>query len=432
MAVASKPPLGRFLEAKARSHRGKLSIDSLLIMPIQRIPRYELLVKVSAKGQRSHHYLTNIIPSFQELLKHTDPTHDDHSRLILVLEKIKKFAVHIDCASVDSSDNRDLEIEGWTSGLGHLVSVTLVTLLTPSNVRKERALFLFADSILLASIKRKSSTMRKTSSNQFFQSQGSSSQGGQGSIISGPGGSLDGCKFKLLLKLGLLDVQQRTNSDQGGNSDEFHHHHHHHFQDIEDMKTLQKMMDLATLLRCPHAPLDDLLTSMSAGLNRSYTYNGDNNGGDVVELEVREVSGGSGGGGNSGDASPEVLKIMFGSCERKSAWLESFADTVAKFIRYGFGRLPHMNFVGALPIRKTRAGLQLSCAAPVWLWLHSREQRVDVWVANSDGYVGQICILTLHPEPAITSCNGVCNRYVGHAFYLGTPFPCQILNQLGH
>ncbi|XP_035714251.1 uncharacterized protein LOC110858191 isoform X2 [Folsomia candida] len=392
MAVASKPPLGRFLEAKARSHRGKLSIDSLLIMPIQRIPRYELLVK--------------------ELLKHTDPTHDDHSRLILVLEKIKKFAVHIDCASVDSSDNRDLEIEGWTSGLGHLVSVTLVTLLTPSNVRKERALFLFADSILLASIKRKSSTMRKTSSNQFFQSQGSSSQGGQGSIISGPGGSLDGCKFKLLLKLGLLDVQQRTNSDQGGNSDEFHHHHHHHFQDIEDMKTLQKMMDLATLLRCPHAPLDDLLTSMSAGLNRSYTYNGDNNGGDVVELEVREVSGGSGGGGNSGDASPEVLKIMFGSCERKSAWLESFADTVAKFIRYGFGRLPHMNFVGALPIRKTRAGLQLSCAAPVWLWLHSREQRVDVWVANSDGYVGQICILTLHPEPAITSCNGVCNSRI--------------------
>jgi len=36
----------------------------------------------------------------------------------------------------------------------------------------------------------------------------------------------------------------------------------------------------------------------------------------------------------------------------------------------------------------------------------------DVWVANSDGYVGQICILTLHPEPAITSCNGVCNSRI--------------------
>ena len=31
-----------------REHRGKLNLDALLIMPVQRIPRYELLVKVSA------------------------------------------------------------------------------------------------------------------------------------------------------------------------------------------------------------------------------------------------------------------------------------------------------------------------------------------------------------------------------------------------
>jgi hypothetical protein len=46
MAVASKPSLARFLESNARQHKGKLNLDSLLIMPIQRIPRYELLVKV--------------------------------------------------------------------------------------------------------------------------------------------------------------------------------------------------------------------------------------------------------------------------------------------------------------------------------------------------------------------------------------------------
>ena len=74
-----------------------------------------------------------------------------------------------------------------------------------------------------------------------------------------------------------------------------------------------------------------------------------------------------------------------------------------------------MQFIQALPIRKTRAGLQLSCAAPVTVNNKGGKQGLDVtdlWVANSDGYVGQICILTLHPEPAITSCNGVCNSRI--------------------
>lgn len=30
----------------AREHKGKLALDSLLIMPVQRIPRYELIIKV--------------------------------------------------------------------------------------------------------------------------------------------------------------------------------------------------------------------------------------------------------------------------------------------------------------------------------------------------------------------------------------------------
>ncbi|ODN06587.1 Rho guanine nucleotide exchange factor 17 [Orchesella cincta] len=239
MAIASKPLLARFLEAQARQHKGKLSVDSLLIMPIQRIPRYELLVKVNflkvdevltlMKAQNDYHghYPTESLsldfPEFQifyafwnlkfprthksesfnrheghvgvdisfstisasfqhyyitchqrqccefdsvitkglkELLKHTEPTHEDHSRLMLALERIKKFAVHIDCASVDPNGSREIEIEGWGSGLGHLVRQDVVTLCSSSNVKKERALFLFADSLVIASIKRKS--MRKT------------------------------------------------------------------------------------------------------------------------------------------------------------------------------------------------------------------------------------------------------------------------------
>jgi Rho guanine nucleotide exchange factor 17 len=34
-------------------------------------------------------------------------------------------------------------------------------------------------------------------------------------------------------------------------------------------------------------------------------------------------------------------------------------------------------------------------------------------VCNSDGYVGQVCVLSLNqPEPTVTSCNGVCNAKI--------------------
>lgn len=68
-------------------------------------------------------------------------------------------------------------------------------------------------------------------------------------------------------------------------------------------------------------------------------------------------------------------------------------------------RRPNADFVGPVPIRKTRAGLQFTCAAPA---LNQR----DVWVCNSDGYVGQVCVLSLYPEPTVTSCNGVCNARI--------------------
>ena len=36
----------KFVEQQAKEHRGKLSLKDLIIQPVQRIPRYELLVKV--------------------------------------------------------------------------------------------------------------------------------------------------------------------------------------------------------------------------------------------------------------------------------------------------------------------------------------------------------------------------------------------------
>ncbi len=51
-------------------------------------------------------------------------------------------------------------------------------------------------------------------------------------------------------------------------------------------------------------------------------------------------------------------------------------------------RRPPPEFVMPLPIRKTRAGLQFTCAAPTVTW--NTQHLNDVWVCNSDGYVGQV------------------------------------------
>lgn len=69
-------------------------------------------------------------------------------------------------------------------------------------------------------------------------------------------------------------------------------------------------------------------------------------------------------------------------------------------------RHPIPEFLTSIPIRKTRAGLQFTCAAA------TLSEKRDVWVCNSDGYVGQVCIMSLHPEPNVTSCNGVCNARI--------------------
>ena len=57
------------------------------------------------------------------------------------------------------------------------------------------------------------------------------------------------------------------------------------------------------------------------------------------------------------------------------------------------GAAPPPDLLSLIPIRKTRAGLQFTSAAPT-LGLNSHNLK-DVWVCNSDGYVGQVIILLL-------------------------------------
>lgn len=100
------------------------------------------------------------------------------------------------------------------------------------------------------------------------------------------------------------------------------------------------------------------------------------------------------------------MSIVFSKPEKRAQFEEMFTDAKQK-VMASMERLQCPEFIASVPIRKTRAGLQFTCAAP------TLGAQNDVWVCNSDGYVGQICILTLdQPEPNVVSCNGVCNARI--------------------
>ncbi|KAK6013026.1 RhoGEF domain protein [Ostertagia ostertagi] len=68
-----KPSFEKYYNRCCRDHRNKLDLDSLLISPIQRVPRYELLVK--------------------QLIKHTPTEHADHEVLLRAQRHIHNLAV---------------------------------------------------------------------------------------------------------------------------------------------------------------------------------------------------------------------------------------------------------------------------------------------------------------------------------------------------
>lgn len=87
----------------------------------------------------------------------------------------------------------------------------------------------------------------------------------------------------------------------------------------------------------------------------------------------------------------DSLTIIF-SCSEKRAQFEA-ALIEAKFqLSASIDKRPPPEFMYPVPIRKTRAGLQFTCAATT-IGYNSFGYK-DVWVCNSDGYVGQVCYIT--------------------------------------
>ncbi|CAI2348204.1 unnamed protein product [Caenorhabditis sp. 36 PRJEB53466] len=157
-----------------RDHPNKLDLDALLISPIQRVPRYELIVK--------------------QMLKHTPVEHEDRERLLRAQRHIHCMAVAINQHKDGSEqmEQRLREIEAIVDGLDDLVTKDRTLLrhdiITLKGTDRERCIFMLSDLLLVTSVKKKPKTMYNKLASQSMD-------------------FLESNRFKLLFKIALDDVQ---------------------------------------------------------------------------------------------------------------------------------------------------------------------------------------------------------------------------------
>ncbi|XP_058056101.1 uncharacterized protein LOC131207502 [Anopheles bellator] len=359
------PAFARFLEAMAREHKGKLSLDNLLIKPVQKFPNYELI--------------------FTRLIKHTDVAHPDQKPLQEALKLVHDILMFLNCKEKEALENGQREtalreLEGVIEGMNDLVTPEraflrrdLVSMSSGQVTLKERGFFLFNDLLVITSIKRRSGTIRKTNMTC------------PGSVAS----TLDTNKYKYLTKISLDDLEIVKSKDENVRRimKEIEHL-------TDDSGKLVQISDLTASLRCSHGPLEEAIRDLQREIQRQLAERQTND----AQLNVLELTLNTSNG-------IQNMTVVFSKPDKRTEWEETFTEAKQKLAN-SVERSQVPEFFVSVPIRKTRAGLQFTCASP------TLGTQKDVWVCNSDGYVGQVCVLSLVPEPSVTSCNGVCNARI--------------------
>nr|XP_033804891.1 rho guanine nucleotide exchange factor 17 [Geotrypetes seraphini] len=373
IAKEARPAFLKFLEQSMRENKEKQALSDLMIKPVQRIPRYELIVK--------------------DLLKHTPKEHPDHPFLIDAQKNIKQLAQRINkgmkSAEELEKDARIMqEIESHIEGMEDLqaplrkfLRQEMVVEMKAVGGKKERSLFLFTDLLVCTTIKRKSGSLRRSSMSLYSAA----------SVID------VSSKYKLLWKLPLEDVDIVKGASQAQNRESI--------QKMicrldEDLSTMGQISKLSETLSFPHQSLDDVIKDMMAAVHRelaekqslSFTMSFPPN---KVELTTTKADG------------TESFIFEFSNPDARNCFEQAF-DEAKKKLASSKNRLDP-EFLKAIPIMKTRSGMQFSCASPS---NSSAEGTHEVWVCNSDGYVGQVCLLSIKDEPSVEACIAVCSARI--------------------
>ncbi|KAL2727591.1 rho guanine nucleotide exchange factor 17-like isoform X9 [Vespula maculifrons] len=360
----AKPAFARFLEMMEREHKGKLGLDQLLIKPVQKIPRYELLI--------------------QRLLKHTDPKHPDYKFLQVAQKEIHELVVKINCTERESLEwehqqNILRELQGLIEGLTGIVANDrtfvrhdLVTIASNHGMRKERALFLFNDLLVITNIKRRSGTIRKPSTSSA-----------PNSLI----GLLEANKYKMLMRIPLDDLEVKDeyivswslsiDLSFSAKDEDVKRMEREVVHLQEDCATLSQIQELAVKIHGNKTQLEDVIKDMLYQTQRQLTERNAAQS-ELTSLELALNT----------QSDIENISMVFTKSDNRASWEESFNEAKQKLTLSADRRLCP-EFAGSLPVRKTRAGLQFTCATPT---LPVGEEFQDVWVCNSDGYVGHMVV----------------------------------------
>uniref|UniRef100_A0A4W6BKR6 Rho guanine nucleotide exchange factor 17 n=1 Tax=Lates calcarifer TaxID=8187 RepID=A0A4W6BKR6_LATCA len=371
IAKEAKPAFHKFLEQNMRENKEKQALGDLMIKPVQRIPRYELLVK--------------------DLLKHTPEDHPDHSLLLDAQRDIKRLAEKINkgrrSAEEAEREARVIqEIEAHIEGVEHILNPQrkflrqeMVMEAKTVGGKKDRSLFLFSDLIICTTLKRKSGSLRRSSMSLYSAA----------SVID------TSSKYKFLWKLPLEDVEVVKSSMQATNKESIQ-------KTIsrldEDLSTLGQISKLSETLSFPHQSLDEVIKDLMASVHRelsekqslafSMTFL-------PTKLEFTTAS------------AESSFVFEFTSPDARSNFEQAFEEAKKKLAMNKDQWDPE--FLKAIPIMKTRSGMQFSCASPS----HScPDSGCEVWVCNSDGYVGQVCLLNIKDEPTVEACIAVCSARI--------------------
>ncbi|XP_072550679.1 rho guanine nucleotide exchange factor 17-like [Salminus brasiliensis] len=371
IAKEAKPAFMKFLEQSMRENKEKQALGDLMIKPVQRIPRYELLVK--------------------DLLKHTPEDHPDHPFLLDAQKNIKRLAEKINkgrrnAEEVERETRVMQEIEAHIEGVEHILNPQrkflrqeMVMEAKSVGGKKDRSLFLFSDLLICTTLKRKSGSLRRSSMSLYTAA----------SVID------TSSKYKFLWKLPLEDIELVKGSNQAANRDTIQ-------KTIsrldEDLSTLGQISKLSETLSFPHQSLDDVIKDLMASVHRelaekqslafSMTFL-------PTKLELTTAS------------AESTFVFEFSSPDARSNFEQAFEEAKKKLAMNKDQWDPE--FLKAIPIMKTRSGMQFSCASPS----HScPENTYEVWVCNSDGYVGQVCLLNIRDEPTVEACIAVCSARI--------------------
>uniref|UniRef100_A0AC35TRW8 DH domain-containing protein n=1 Tax=Rhabditophanes sp. KR3021 TaxID=114890 RepID=A0AC35TRW8_9BILA len=358
-----------------REHHSKLDLDSLIILPIQRVPRYELLLK--------------------QIIKHTPVEHSEYEKLLCVKHYIRELALKINKQREDNEhmEQRLREIEAIVDGLNDLVSSSriflrydLVAISNQSSDRKARCIFMMSDQLIVTSVRRKPGSNNNyhygKNIKSFFNAQSPD--------------FLNQNRFKLLMKISLSDVEVGKDTLpllQGVKKE---------LKVVqEDCSILNKMIDLSKLLGSTNQDLATILEDnyldkirKQKGLEERMSIDANLT---SVDLNVVTFNG------------IENLNIQFSNADKRSIWESNLTDSKHALKNSANCQQHPPEFRSMIPLR-LRPGLEINVGTSTFG--RSAEGASNVWVCSSDKFSGQLQILNVNGEPTVESSTFIGNSAI--------------------